>query len=191
MTSPHSTDKGIKKMLLTAEDYQQMGKAGIFANKPRVELINGELYTMSPISPQHSSHVDKINAFFVAALLGKAQIRTQSSIRTDVISEPEPDITILKYKEDFYLNTPATNKDVYLIIEVAVYSVENDRTVKLSKYAEADIPEYWIVIPKEGIIEAYRSPKNGVYQHKDTYKKDDVWVFNTFNLQLKGENLLI
>lgn len=180
-----------KKMLISAEDYQRMGAAGIFADKPRVELIDGEIYTMSPFTPDHNGHVDKAAEFFTVNLFGKAIIRTQGSVRIDEYSEPEPDIAILRLSENFYSDKQATAKDVHLLIEVAVHTLETDRTIKKQKYAESNIPEYWIVIPKKGIVEVYRKPEDGTYLEKNTYKKTDEWLFEAFSLPIKGSNLLI
>ncbi len=187
-----SNQEGIRrKMLISAEDYQRMGAAGVFADKPRVELIDGEIYTMSPFTPSHNGHVDKAAEFFTVNLFGKAKIRTQGSVRIDEFSELEPDIAILRFSENFYSDKQATAKDIHLIIEVAVHTLETDRTVKKQKYAEALIPEYWIVIPSKKAIEVYRKPEDGDYLEKNTCHKGDEWLFEAFNLTVKGSDLLI
>ncbi len=191
MTISNEEEIVIQKMLITAEDYQLMGKVGIFENKPRVELIDGEIHTMSPFTPNHNSHVDKISAFFNAKLYGKANVRTQGSIRTDEHSEPEPDITILKYNKNFYNKKQAGAKDTLLVIEVAVFTVKKDRTIKKKKYASVGIPEYWIVIPQKGLIEVYKHPMNGKYAKKSTFKITSKWKFEPFDLVIKGKELLI
>lgn len=124
-----------KKMLFTADDYQLMGAAGIFINKPKVELIDGEIYVKNPQNIMENAHVDKVSEFFTCKSLDKIQVRTRGSIRTDNYSEPNPDIAILKYKDNFYSDKQATAKDTHLIIEVAVFTIQTDRTVKLKKYA--------------------------------------------------------
>lgn len=180
-----------QKMLISADDYQRMGEAGIFEDKPRVELIDGEIYTMSPITPDHNGHIDKASRFFNRKLGDKVIVRTQGSIRTDKYSEPEPDITILRFEEHFYTKKQATAKDTHLIIEVAVFTVKTDRTIKKKKYATAGIPEYWILIPQKGIIEVYKQPENGNYAQKSTYKINSQWTFESFDLAVKGSDFLI
>ncbi|MCB0595031.1 MAG: Uma2 family endonuclease [Phaeodactylibacter sp.] len=180
-----------QKMLISAEDYQRMGAVGIFEGKPRVELIDGEIYAMSPLTPYHNSHVDKCAEFFTVKLFGKAKIRTQGSVRTDEYSEPEPDIAVLRYSENFYSDRQPAAADILLLLEVAVNSIETDRTTKKKKYAESGIPEYWIVIPKKDIVEVYRKPEDDTYLEKNTYNKADEWLFEAFNLPVKGSDLLI
>ncbi len=180
----------LQKMLISADDYQRMGEAGIFADK-KVELIDGEIYTMSPITPNHNGHVDKASEFFTIELFGKAKIRTQGSVRTDEYSEPEPDITILRFDEHFYSKRQATSEDILLIIEVAVFTIEKDRTIKKKKYAAAGIPEYWIIIPQKGIIEVYKNPIEGDYAQKSTYQINSNWMLDAFDLEVKGSDFLI
>ena len=184
-------DYQVRKKLISAEDYHRMGKAGIFDDKPRVELIDGEIYTMSPITPDHNGHVDKIATFFTVKLFEKAQIRTQGSIRTDEFSEPEPDISILKYQEDFYSKKQATAADTLMVIEVSVFTIERDRTTKKKKYAESGIPQYWIVFPQQKMIEVYKKPQSGNYIEKETYQIDDNWKIDAFGLEVKGSDFLI
>ena len=189
--APYRREVIRKKMLISAEDYQRMGLAGIFENKPRVELMDGEIYAMSPLTPYHNGHVDKISRFFNKALFDKILVRTQGSVRIDDYSEPEPDIAILRFSENFYSDRQPAAADILLLLEVAVNSIETDRTTKKEKYAAAGIPEYWIIIPKEGIVEVYRKPEAGAYMEKSIYKKENEWIFETFNLSVKGSDLLI
>lgn len=192
-TALHSEERVRKKLLISADDYQRMGAAGIFTDKPRVELIDGEIYTMSPFTPSHNAHVDKASRFFNfnEALSDKILVRTQGSIRLDDYSEPEPDLTVLRFRQDFYKDRQPTADAIYLVIEVAVNSLETDRTVKLEKYAASAISEYWIVIPEKEMVEVYRKPEDGIYLEKNTYQKTDEWRFRAFDLPMKGSDLLI
>ncbi len=189
--TPYPTEDSCQKILLSVEDYYRMGEAGIFENKPRVELISGELLLRSPMTAYHSSHVDKINRFFTGVLSDKAHIRTQGAVRLDHYSEPEPDIAILKFREDYYEQAHPTPEDIHLLIEVAVETLKKDRTIKLRKYALSNILEYWIVIPKEKIVEVYRKPENGAYLEKQVYNMEDKWIFEAFELKVKGKDLLV
>ena len=180
-----------QKLLISADDYQRMGAAGIFADKPRVELIDGEIYTRSPFTPDHNGHVDKVSRFFNKTLFEEVLVRTQGSVRLDEYSEPEPDIALLRFNDNFYSDQQVTAKDIYLLVEVAVHTLETDRTVKKQKYAAAGIPEYWIVIPQKAIVEVYRKPEDDAYLEKNTYKKTEEWVLSSFNLTVKGSDLLI
>ena len=55
-------------------------------------------------------------------------------------------------------------EDVLLLVEVAVTSLRYDRTTKLRLYAEAGIPEYWIVDCTAESIETHRAPQGDAYR---------------------------
>ena len=57
--------------------------------------------------------------------------------------------------------------EAYLIIEVAHTSHVIDRRVKTGIYAEAGVPEYWIVDIPGGRVEIYSQPHNGTYAKVD------------------------
>jgi Uma2 family endonuclease len=48
-----------------AKEYLRMGEAGVFAQDARLELIDGEIVEMAPISPPHASVVALLNHLFV------------------------------------------------------------------------------------------------------------------------------
>ena len=55
-------------------------------------------------------------------------------------------------------------EDVLLVVEVAETSLQYDRSVKGPLYAEAGIPEYWIVNLRAQVIEVYANPIEGAYK---------------------------
>lgn len=88
-------------------------------------------------------------------LVGKqAEIRVQEPIILSD-SEPEPDVVIARQKSDNYLSAHLTAKDIILIVEIADSTLEYDREVKLSLYAEAGINNYWIFNLVDSRLEAY------------------------------------
>lgn len=189
--APQFLGEDRKKLLITADLYQQMGAVGLLDNDQRMELIDGEIYTMSPLSSNHNSHVDKIAYYFNCELLNKVIIRSQGSIRLDEHSEPEPDIALLKFDEQFYKDRQVGPGDIHLLVEVAISTAETDLNFKKVKYAESGIREYWVVLPEENSIVVFQNPENGDYREKRTYSKSDQWNFTPFDLRVKGEDLLL
>ena len=43
----------VEKRLINVEEYYKMAEVGILKTDDRVELINGEIYEMSPIGSKH------------------------------------------------------------------------------------------------------------------------------------------
>ena len=96
------------------------------------------------------------------------ELQIQAPLAVSDDSEPEPDVTVLRFKENYYSDTQANAGDTHLIVEVAVFTLQTDRTIKKKKYAAAGVPEYWIVIPRKRTVEVYRKPEHGTYQEKKT-----------------------
>ena len=142
----------------TVDEYYAMAEAGILTEKDRVELLDGEVIAMPPIGDWHAGHVDQLNELLMPPMLGRANVRIQGPLRLSDVSEPEPDVMLLKRRDDFYKGRLPRPEDVLLLIEVADTSVEYDRGAKLSAYARAGIQEVWIVIRGERRIYAYTGP---------------------------------
>ena len=131
----------------SADEYQRMGDAGIFSDTDRVELIDGEILTMSPIGPRHGAVVDRVNRIMVLAAGTRAIVRVQGSIRLNGFTEPEPDLVLLRPRDDFYRGGHPQPPDILLVLEIADVSLRYDREVKAALYARAGIVEYWLVEP--------------------------------------------
>lgn len=141
----------------TVEEYHRMGEAGVF-NETRVELIDGEIYFMSPINSPHAGTVKWLNRLLNKLLGDHFIISVQDPITLDNVSEPEPDIAVLKMRDDFYTDAHPQPEDILLLIEVADTSLDKDRNIKLPGYARAGIPEAWLVVLAEGTVEVHTQP---------------------------------
>jgi hypothetical protein len=162
----------LTKYRITVAEYERMGEAGIFSPDARLELLEGSIYKLPPISPPHAAAVNYLSMFF-HRLFGRTFITsTQHPIRLDDYSEPQPDVALLRWRDDFYRDAHPTPADVLLVIEVADTTVESDRRYKLALYAKAGINEAWLVNLPDGRIELYAEPANGVYQLTREFKRD-------------------
>jgi Uma2 family endonuclease len=158
----------VKRHTFTLDEYEAMCVAGVFNEDARVELIRGVIVDMAPPGPEHEDSVTFLNLFLIEQLQRRALVWPQgNAIRlAESNSRPQPDITVLRWRDDLYRgrgNRP-TAEDVILLIEVSQSSLKYDRGVKLTLYAEAGIPEYWVVNIKRGVIEVYTEPVDGKYQ---------------------------
>ena len=147
----------------TVAEYYAMADAGILSENDRVELLDGDLIVMPPIGDWHAASVDLFTNILPPSLQGRAIVRVQNPTRLDNNSEPQPDVMLLRWRDDFYRNGHPAPGDVLLLIEVADSSAEFDRTVKLAAYARAGIPELWSVARPERRIEAYTDPTGDSY----------------------------
>ena len=180
----------ISKRLLTVSEYHKMAEAGILTEDDRVELIHGEIIKMSPIGSWHSSHVKRINKLLNKFLGDRAIVSVQDPVAINDYSEPEPDIAILRYRADFYEENHPRPKDVFLIIEVADSSIDYDQDTKLKLYANAGIPEFWIVNLEDEQIEIYKTPAQDTYLFQEKIKRDGLIFWETFDLKIQAKEIL-
>ena len=142
----------------TVADYHKMGEAGILNEDDRVELIDGAIVDMTPIGWGHLATVDRLNDLFVRGLGDQVIVRVQGSIQLHELSEPQPDLVLLRRRTDFYATRAAGPADTLLVIEVADSSLRYDREVKVPLYARAGVLEVWLVDLQDKSITAYREP---------------------------------
>ncbi len=149
----------------TVAEYHAMADTGILAENDRVELLDGDIIVMPPIGDWHAASVDRLTNTLPLQLQGRAIVRVQNPARLDDNSEPQPDVMLLRWREDFYEGGHPSPSDVLLLIEVSDSSVDYDRGAKLSAYARAGVPEVWLVTQQERRIEAYTGPVEGAYSN--------------------------
>jgi Uma2 family endonuclease len=149
----------LQRRRFTVHDYYAMADAGILGEDERVELIDGEIIQMPPIGSHHAAWVDRLNAKLGGKTGARAIVRVQNPVRLSDLSEPQPDLALLRPREDFYAGGHPGPGDTLLIVEVAHTTLGYDREVKLPLYALAGIPEVWIVDVEKGEVEVYRQPE--------------------------------
>ena len=182
----------IERRHFTVSEYHRMAEAGILTEDDRVELIDGEIIEMAPIGVRHAACVDKLADWFRERLGRAAIVRVQNPIRLDEHSEPEPDIALLRRREDFYSQSAPTPEDVLLIVEVGDSSVEYDRKLKVPLYARAGVVEVWLIDLTESLIEVYAQPVSGAYQVFKRLKYGDALAPQAFpDLHLEVAQILV
>lgn len=148
----------------TVEEFERMAKVGIFHEDDHVELIEGEIIQMAPVGKRHASCISRLNIVLVPQVGERANLWHQSSIRIGPRSLPEPDIALLRYREDAYWALRPQAEDILLAIEVADSSLRYDRITKARLYAEHGIPELWVWDVTHRQVYVFRDPEGGVYR---------------------------
>ncbi|HEX9548497.1 MAG TPA: Uma2 family endonuclease [Acidimicrobiales bacterium] len=159
-----AVEVAVARRLFTREEYHRMGEVGILKPTDRVELIRGEIVTMSPIGRRHYAFVNNLTQLLVPRLAGRAIVAAQGPIVLADDTEPEPDLAIIRRRPVPYKEREAFADDALLLIEVAESSLAYDRSTKLRLYAAAGIPEYWVVDCAAESIEVHRTPDAGGYR---------------------------
>jgi Uma2 family endonuclease len=154
----------IARRRFDVDEYRRMGEAGILSPDDRVELIDGEILSMTPIGARHNAAVSRATRALVSAAGELAIVLIQGSIRLGRFDEPQPDVALLRPKPDFYASELAAPADVFLIIEIADASLAYDREIKSRRYAAAGIPEYWLVNLDTRVVTRFLRPEGDAYR---------------------------
>jgi Uma2 family endonuclease len=147
----------------SVEDYHRMAQAGILGEDDRVELIEGEVVQMAAMGSRHAAQVRRLQRLLQRSLSDRASVSVQCPIRLGHYSEPEPDLALLRPREDDYAAAHPGPEDVLLVVEVADTSADYDRQVKVPLYARHGIAEAWLLDLERGQVEVYRRPSAGGY----------------------------
>lgn len=148
----------------TRAEYDAMVEAGIFGPEDRVELIEGEILTMSPQKSLHATGV-QLAADALRSAMGLGFVtRVQVPLALTADSEPEPDIAVVAGEARDYRD--AHPRTALLVVEVSDTTLDFDRSVKQRLYARAGIPELWIVNLGEARLEVHRQPHLAGYAER-------------------------
>jgi Uma2 family endonuclease len=149
---------------LGVDAYHQMIDNGIFDEDDRVELIEGELRAMPPIKPDHAGKNNRLNRLLNRRVGDEALVTVQNPLTLPPHSEPEPDLMLLRPRDDFYERANPTPKDTLLVIEICDSSLRYDQEVKVPLYAAHGVPEVWLVDLQHRRLEIYREPGTNGYR---------------------------
>jgi Uma2 family endonuclease len=158
----------------TVEQYHHMAKEGILSHQERLELIEGEITTMSPIGFRHAFVTNYLANWFTRNLGEAVFTSSQNPIILGDRSEPQPDLALLKPVENFYADRLPQSTDILLLIEVADSSFIYDQTVKIPLYAQSGIPEVWLINLNQQQLECYTTPIGNRYQNKAIFYPDQI-----------------
>ncbi len=156
----------------TVEEYYKLGELGMLGDG-KTELIDGDIILMAPIGTRHASCVDGLAEIFSDALGKRIKIRSQAPIRLNGKLEPQPDLSILKRRKGSYRGAHPQPQDVYLLIEVADTTIDDDRNVKSVLYSQAGIIELWIVDLNAELVEVYRDPGANGYKSIKQFRRGE------------------
>ncbi len=157
---------------ISADDYHKMIEANILQEDDRIELINGQIVEMSPIGSKHIACVNKITQVLTGILGDSAIVSVQNPILLSPFSEPEPDFSILRSRDDFYVDRLPEPDDILWLIEISDSSRKYDMEIKLPLYASSGIQQVWIVDLNRSEILDYQQPIRDAYSIRTLFPFD-------------------
>jgi Uma2 family endonuclease len=160
---------------LTVAEYHALGRAGVFPDDARLELIDGLLIDMPPIGPDHAGRTMRLPRLFYRRLLDAGLddvlVSVQGPLRLNDNSEPEPDLVLVRPTDD--ADRVPRASEALLVIEVADTTLATDRAEKVPRYAAAGVPETWVVALPEGVLDVYRGLTPEGYRTHHTLRPGD------------------
>lgn len=181
----------LTRVRFSVADYHRMGEVGILTADDRVELIDGEIVSMSTVGSLRAGTVNRLNRFLIRTLGDRAVVAVQNPVQLSDDTEPEPDIAVLQPRADCYTTAHPLPADVLLLIEVGDSLFLADRRAKLPRYARAEIGESWLVNLEAGAIERHTTPEPSGYREIATLTRGQRLASTVFaDLTLDGDQLL-
>lgn len=161
-----------RRLRFTVDEYYKMFELGMLDDFEHSEIIEGELIQKMGIGDRHAFVVDTLNKIFIRQVSDDVLVRIQNPVRLSDYDEPEPDLALADLRMFDGRRHPRP-KEVILLVEVSDSTVKYDRDKKLPMYAEAEIPEVWIVNLPNEIIEIHTQPNVGLYQIVKIFKRGE------------------
>ena len=164
----------------SVKDYYRMAETGVLRPDAQVELLDGRILDMSPIGPFHGSVVNRLSRLFNLKASERWLVSTQAPLHLDDLSEPQPDVMLLRPEADDYASRHPGPNDVFLLIEVSDTTLDYDRSEKLPAYGRSGVREVWIVNLNEKSIELYRDPNFTGYGSQAVLRPGDAASVQAF-----------
>ena len=146
---------------MTADEFLRLKEQGFFG-KHRVELRRGVVVLKMATSTMHAKALALVLEALGAYRAPDRFLACQSTVKTALDEAPEPDAFVVRGNKR-NAREEITPDRMLLVVEVSITSLKDDRTEKARIYAEAGIPDYWIVNPVARQVEIRRDPKEGAY----------------------------
>lgn len=142
----------------------------------RYEVIDGELYVSPPPSFAHQSVVSELfaylHAWVKAHALGRVLVAPLGVV-LNVGNGVQPDIVYISRERADTIRDRGIDGAPDLLVEVLSPSTANrDRGIKMTQFAVAGVPHYWIVDPRTHRLEAYELRVSGYELANDVSNSD-------------------
>jgi len=174
----------------TKQQYRQLVEDGYFQGR-RIELIEGEIIEMSPMNAPHFTALGLVRVALEKAFGEGFIIPDQSPLELSEVSQPEPDLMVVRGEwRDYSQDLPT---QAVLAIEISDTTLKYDQGRKLKLYARAGIFEYWILDLNARRLLVHREPdaENELYKSVQILSaNDDIAPLEALQSKIKIIDLL-
>ena len=121
----------------------------------RYELINGELIKKTGMRGPHQVTIMLAQGALLRVFSAGFCVRIQLPMMVSDNSEPEPDLAVVEGEARDHQASP---QSALLVVEVSDATLATDLGVKVALYAQAQVPEYWVVDINARLLHVHRTP---------------------------------
>jgi Uma2 family endonuclease len=146
----------LKKHRINVAEFHRMGDSGFFEPDARLELIDGEVFEMSPIGSAHSAVLDRLAMWTAKVLRPNQIVRVQNPLVIDAQSELYPDLCLVDDHYDGFALVLPRAEHARWVVEIADSTEKTDRLIKIPRYLQAGISEVWLVCINSKSLEVYK-----------------------------------
>lgn len=148
---------------LTAEEFMVLCEGGAFGDLAHIELIDGELVEMPPEGSGHAMNGTRTLSTLMGLLAPESglSVTTNMAIKLGPGRVVGPDVVVFERPQGRPSTVPAAA--VHLAVEHAYSSRKYDLETKSLLYAQAGVPELWVVDNVKNLLHRFHSPSNGRY----------------------------
>jgi Uma2 family endonuclease len=149
---------------ISADEYLRMEKAGVFATDARLELMEGEIIEMAPIGSAHAAVVNALASLFNRTCGAAIIVSVQNPFVAGERSVPQPDLMLLKARDDKYFHRHPSAVDVLLVVEVSDSTLRFDLEDKMLLYAQSGVVESWVIDLEHRVVHMFQEPDSAGYR---------------------------
>ena len=143
----------------TVDQFLALCDQGLFDDYAKSELIEGQIVVLNAQHSRHSrvkSRLARRIGNSLEALGSPLERQVEASVQLSDGSLPEPDIVLTTYRGDGVVPVGT----VALLIEVADSTLATDLGRKADLYAQAGVPEYWVIDLNENRALLHAHPRS-------------------------------
>lgn len=171
----------------TCDEFHRFGDLGAFEGR-RAMLIDGEILEEGPMNPPHALTIERVDAAIRKAFGSDWRYRIQLPMVLGLDTDPVPDFAVIAGS---VRNASSHPTAADLVIEVADTSFDFDTDEKRHLYAQAGIPEYWVVDVNGRRLLVFRNPVNGDYPAPQVLVQTDAVTPLAASSEVRVADLLV
>jgi Putative restriction endonuclease len=185
----YSVDGVVRRFSI--RDYDRMVEAGILTWEERSELVDGHVFRPPGFVIVRASVVTRVGMLLDGLWRDNGLVSRTGYVILDEENVVSPDVTVLRWRANFYADRWPEAPDVQMLVEIARPLSSYERRAKRDVYARFELPEYWVADPGSWTVVVHHSPEDGKYAGEREYRVGESWTSPALGgREVKAEDVL-